>query len=60
MHTNFSYLGKEALTEELCVVMVRTVRTPREMRPATAPTVNQKDNHDTMTMRVEGMYIWIR
>ena len=48
------------MTDELCVVMVSTVSTPREMRPATAPTVSQKESQDTMTMSVEGMYIWMR
>ena len=55
--TTAAHLGSEALTEELCVVMVSTVSTPREIRPGTELTVSQKEIQDNMTMRMEGMYI---
>ena len=37
--------------------MVSTVSTPREMRPGTELTVSQKEIQDSMTIRMEGMYI---
>lgn len=51
------YLGSEALTAELWVVMVSTVRTPSEMRPGTELTLSQKEIHESITMRMDGMYI---
>lgn len=53
-------LGREALEPELCVVMVSTVVMPRPTLAGAASMFIQKDTHDRMTMRREGMYIWIR
>jgi hypothetical protein len=40
-----------------CVVIVNTVRTPKEILPGTELGLSQKEIHDTMTMREEGTYI---
>lgn len=53
-------LGSEALEPELCVVMVRTVVMPRPTLAGAASMLIQKETQERMTMRSEGMYIWIR
>lgn len=53
-------MGREALDPELWVVMVSTVVMPRPTRAGAASMLIQKDTQDRMTMRRDGMYIWIR
>lgn len=53
-------LGREALEPELCVVIVRTVVMPRPTLAGAASMFIQNDTQDRMTIRREGMYIWIR
>lgn len=53
-------MGSEALDPELCVVIVRTVVIPRPTLAGAASMFIQKDTHERMTMRSEGMYIWIK
>ena len=52
--------GMELLALALCVVMVRTVRTPSETRAGADSTSNQNDTHDTITTSALGMYNWIK
>lgn len=53
-------LGSDALDPELCVVIVSTVVMPRPTLAGAASMFIQKDTHESMTMRREGMYIWIK
>lgn len=53
-------LGKEALEPELCVVIVSTVVMPRPTLAGAASMFIQKETHESITMRREGMYIWIK
>lgn len=46
--------GSDALAPELCVVMVNTVKSPKEIRAGVESTFNQKETHDKMTMRQLG------
>ncbi|TNN51874.1 hypothetical protein EYF80_037900 [Liparis tanakae] len=50
----------EALEPELWVVMVSTVVMPSATLAGAASILIQKDTQERMTMRREGMYIWIR
>lgn len=52
--------GREALEPELCVVMVSTVVMPSATLAGAASMLIQNDTQERMTMRREGMYIWIR
>lgn len=52
--------GREALDPELWVVMVSTVVIPRATLAGAASMLIQKDTQERMTMRRDGMYIWIR
>ncbi|PWA18597.1 hypothetical protein CCH79_00005716, partial [Gambusia affinis] len=52
--------GREALEPELCVVIVSTVVIPRPTLAGAASMFIQKDTQDRITMRSEGMYIWIK
>lgn len=58
-YTRFTF-GREALEPELWVVMVSTVVMPSATLAGAASILIQKDTHERMTMRREGMYIWIR
>lgn len=53
-------LGSEALEPELCVVIVSTVVMPKPTLAGAASMFIQKETHERMTMRREGMYIWIK
>ena len=46
--------GSDALTPVDCVVMVRTVRSPRDTRAGTPSMLIQNDTHDMMTVRMLG------
>ena len=48
-------MGREDTAMEVCVVIVNTVRMPREMRAGTASTDSQKDTQDSMTIMMLGM-----
>lgn len=52
--------GSDVLEPELCVVMVSTVVMPRATLAGAASMLIQKETQERMTMRREGMYIWIR
>ena len=41
------------------LVMVSTVRMPREILAGTAPTSRQKETQERTTIRADGMYSWI-
>ncbi|KAF3843187.1 hypothetical protein F7725_002036, partial [Dissostichus mawsoni] len=68
LSTNFFFMkpkqgftfGREALEPELWVVMVSTVVIPSATLAGAASILIQKDTHERMTMRRDGMYIWIR
>lgn len=53
-------MGKEALEPELCVVIVSTVVMPRPTLAGAASMFIQKETHERITMRREGMYNWIK
>ena len=44
----------------MSVVMVSTVVTPRPTRAGVAPLLSQKETHEMTTIRLDGIYIWIR
>ena len=48
-----------AFVDEIRVRRVRTVVIPRAALAGTEERPTQKDTQETMTMRVEGMYIWM-
>lgn len=52
--------GREALEPELWVVIVSTVVMPSATLAGAASILIQKDTQERMTIRREGMYIWIR
>ena len=44
----------------MSVVMVRSVATPSPTRAVVAPRSSQKETHEIMTMRDDGMKTWIK
>jgi len=52
--------GSDALDPELCVVIVSTVVIPRPTLAGAASIFIQKETQERITMRREGMYIWIK
>lgn len=60
MDFTYDIFGSAALVEDMSVVMVSTVVTPSATRAGVAFRFNQKLTHDMMTMRPDGMYIWMR
>ena len=42
----------------LCVVIVRTVNKPREIRAGVASESSQKFTQESKTVRILGIYIW--
>lgn len=50
-------MGNAAFVEDIRVVIVSTVVTPRATRAGVAFRFNQKLTHEIMTIRPDGMYI---
>lgn len=57
MDLTYEILGRAALVEDMRVVIVSTVVTPRDTRAGVAFRFNQNDTHDIITIRPEGIYI---
>lgn len=55
MDLTYEILGKAALVDDMSVVMVSTVVTPRETRAGVAARFSQKETHEMMTMSPDGM-----
>lgn len=51
----YEILGRAAFVEDISVVIVKTVVTPRETRAGVAFRFNQNDTQDIMTIRPDGM-----
>lgn len=51
----YEILGSAEFVDEMSVVMVRTVVTPKPTRAGVAPRFSQKETQDITTMREEGM-----
>ncbi len=51
----YDIFGSAALVEDMSVVMVSTVVTPRATRAGVALRCNQKETQEMMTMRLAGM-----
>lgn len=60
MDFTYEILGKAAFVEDISVVMVSTVVTPNATRAGVALRFNQKLTHDIITIRPDGIYIWMR
>ena len=48
------------MVEAISVVMVSTVVTPSPTLAGVAPRFSQKETHEMITMRDDGMYTWMR
>lgn len=55
MALTYDTLGSEEMAAPFCVVMVRTVRMPSEMRAGTASMLSQKETQDRRTIMMVGM-----
>lgn len=51
----YDTLGSVEMAAPFCVVMVRTVRMPSEMRAGTASMLSQNETHDRRTIMIVGM-----
>ena len=64
IHTSMDLMydtrGRLALIPDAWVVMVSTVNKPREILAGTAFMSIQNDTQDRVTIRILGMYTWIR
>lgn len=57
MALTYDTFGNDSRAPALCVVMVRTVSTPSEIRAGIASISNQNDTHDNVTIRMLGTKI---
>ena len=55
MDLTYEIFGSAAFVDAMRVVMVSTVVTPRPTLAGVAPRFSQKETHEMMTMRLEGM-----
>jgi hypothetical protein len=53
----YDILGKAAFVEDISVVIVNTVVTPRATLAGVAFLFSQNDTHDIITISDDGMYI---
>lgn len=55
MDLTYDILGKAAFVDDMSVVIVNTVVTPRATRAGVAFRFNQNDTHDMMTIKPDGI-----
>lgn len=55
MDLTYEILGRAALVDDIRVVIVNTVVTPRATRAGVAFRFNQNDTQDIITMRPDGI-----
>lgn len=55
MDLTYEILGSAALVEDMSVVMVSTVVTPRATRAGVAFRFSQNETHEIMTIRPDGI-----
>lgn len=55
MDLTYEILGRAAFVDDISVVIVNTVVTPRDTRAGVALRFNQKETHDIMTIRPDGI-----
>lgn len=60
MDFTYEIFGKAAFVDDISVVIVSTVVTPNATRAGVALRFSQNDTHDIITIKPEGIYIWIK
>lgn len=55
MDFTYEIFGRAAFVDDMSVVIVNTVVTPRATRAGVAFRFNQNDTHDMITIKPEGM-----
>jgi hypothetical protein len=55
----YETFGRLTRAPELCVVIVKTVKSPKDILAGVESMFNQNETHERHTIRALGMYIWI-